>query len=280
MTHDEDTIEAFFCPSRILIEKSVTDKPGKRRGGKQKTGDEEIGYFDWLAPNYELLEPIVDPTRLQAHSVLLDILNAIEPAPENVLDLGCGNGMLTSQILELLPGVHVYAIDGSLAMLTAARENLDEFSGQVTLAKADFRDAWEDVIEEPIDVIVHYNSLHHLPHEALREVYTRLVKVLRPGGWFLHGDSTEERLPDPVRRIATNIRNVQTQSAITDLCGNKELLEEFDRIRRQSEAKGQLTETPAMPEQQISWLIEAGFEFASRVYHDWHVSIFIARKPE
>jgi len=280
MAEDKDLIDGFFCPSRILFDTNAMKTPRKSKESKVVIPDTAQGFFDWLAPHYESLQPVIDPTRFQTQSVLLDILNAIEPSPKSILDLGCGTGTLTAQILELLPEAHVYAIDCSIAMLETARENLVDFTDQLTLAKADFRDPWEDVIDRPIDAIVHYTALHNLPHNALREVYTRLIRVLKPGGWFIHGDILEERMPDPVQAIASNIRNFQSESAILDLSNGKELLDRFNEIRDASAKAGRLTETPAMPEQQIAWLTEAGFEFATRVFQDWQVSLFLARKPE
>jgi len=278
MTSNNDTIDAFFCPSRILTDGSdLKQKKLRTRNGKQVA---DLAFFDWLAPNFDKLQPVLDPTMFQAHSVLLDILNAIKPSPKNVLDLGCGTGMLTSQILELFPDAFVYAVDGSLKMLETARDNLDEFSGQIKLAKADFRDPWDEIFDEPLDVIIHYSALHHLPHDAVREVYTRLAKALKPGGWFLHGDILQEKLPEPVKQIAERITRLQTESALLDISDGEELLDEFYRIKDEKIELGEISEEHVLPEQTVAWLTEAGFEFAVRVYQDWQVSMFLARTPE
>jgi SAM-dependent methyltransferase len=278
MSDEKDTVEGFFCPSRILIDSQLATKKSRARGKKAAPAD--ISFFDWLAPHYDRLQPVLDPGRFQIHSVMLDILNVIDPQPRRVLELGCRTGLLTQQILDLLPDAHVWAVDNSLAMLQAARENLDEFTDRVTLAMADFRDPWEEVIDDPIDIVVHYSVLNHLPHDSLREIFTRIVKILRPGGWFLHGEITEESLPEPVRRIAADIRNFQKETAVVDLPDGRSLLEELDRIRRSDEVRGGPSEAPTMPEQQVAWLIGAGFEFAVRVFQDWRISLFLARKPD
>ena len=279
MTYKKDTIDGFFCPSKIFMQDAIE---AQESGTLMKKITEtcESGFFDWLAPHYERLQPILDPSRYQAHSIILDILNTIEPAPETVLDLGCHTGMLTSQILELFPDSHVVAIDGSIAMLEEARINLEEFSDRITLAKADFRDPWEDAIDGKVDVVVHYTSLSCLPHDALREVYTRLVQILKPGGWFLHCDFTQERLPEPVKRIATSIREYQKNSMADDIPDGQKLLKRLEQVRHANEKKGRPIEVPALPEQQIAWLVEAGFEFATRIWQDWRLSLFMARTPE
>ncbi len=261
------------------MEAQTTEKKPRKRG-KKTAEKSKIGYFDRLAEHYDRLQPVIDPIRYQIHSVILDIINAIEPHPENVLELGCRTGMLTAQILELRPDAQIYAIDNSLEMLKTARRNLDEFIGQITLAKADFRDPWEDIIDEPIDLAVHYSALGHLPHDALREIYTRILNVLRPGGWLIHADITDEKLPEPVRRIAESIADFRKKSAMTDFPGCESVLDEMDEIREGEKAEGLMIDTPAMPEQQVAWLVGAGFEFATRVFQDWRISLFVARKPE
>ncbi|MCX6645891.1 MAG: class I SAM-dependent methyltransferase [bacterium] len=279
MTYKKDTVDGFFCPSKIFMQDAKeAQKPDSPHNKITKTC--ESGFFDWLAPHYDRLQPAMDPSRYQAHSIILDILNTIEPEPEKFLDLGCHTGMLTSQILELFPEAHVVAIDGSIAMLEEARINLEEFSDRITLAKADFRDRWEDAIDGDVDVIVHYASLCYIPHDALREVYTRLVKILKPGGWFLHCDLTEERLPEPVKRIAANIREYQRNSVVDDIPDGERLLKRLEQVKNANVKKGRLVEIPALPEQQIAWLVGAGFEFATRIYQDWRLSLFLARKPE
>ncbi len=272
-------IEAFFCPSKITPDSDALVSDAEALALNLKNNTEHLNFFDWLAPNYEDLQGIIDPIRFQIHSIMLDILGVIEPSPRNVLDLGCGNGMLTQQVLELFADAHVYGVDNSLGMLESARSNLDEFSGQVTLAKADFRDPWEEILDEPLDAIIHYSALHHLPHDVLREVYTRLVKVLKPGGWFITGDVVAEKLPSAVEHISDRIRTTCEQSAAVDLGETNELLTEFEKRRKDGINSGNLTEHPVMAEQQVAWLIDAGFEIASRVYQDWRVSIFTARKP-
>jgi tRNA (cmo5U34)-methyltransferase len=253
-------------------------KTAKKPQGTKDTTTEQ-GFFDWLALHYERLEPVLDPVRFQAHSVLLDILNAIEPAPERILDLGIGTGMLAQQVLELLPDARLIGIDDSMRMLETARLNLVDFSERITLAKCDFRDPWEQIVDEPLDAVVHYASLHYLPHHAIRELYARLANALRPGGWFIHGDIINQQLPEPVQRISESIRRLQSESAKLDLGEDAGLLDELEEIREADKARGLLVDNPALAEQQIAWLIDAGFEFAVKVFQDWQVSLFIAKKP-
>ncbi len=277
MTTDNDTINGFFCPNKILM--GTKTSKAKRKQPPKKDSVVAQGFFDWLAPHYDRLQPALDPTHFQSQAALLDIISAIDPPPELVLDLGIGTGSMALQVLELLPDAHLIGIDNSLPMLESARLNLVDFTDRITLAKADFREDWEQIVDVPIDAVVQYSSLQYLPHHAVRELFSRLVSVLKPGGWFIHGDCINQQLPEPVRRISEEIRRLQLDSARLDLGDDEELLDELEEIRKTSKAKGILNVNPAMAEQQIAWLIDAGFEFAVKVYQDWQVSLFIARTP-
>jgi SAM-dependent methyltransferase len=279
MPKENQAIEGFFCPAKIFME-DLKAKKSSRPSKRKSTTQTPIGIFDWLAPHSDRLDPILDPTRFAVYSVILDVLNALDPAPSRLLDLGCGTGFLDQQILELLPESRITALDGSLAMLQAAKINLQDFEDRITLVKSDFRDPWEETLPDPVDTVVQYASLHHLSHDSLREVFARIASALRPGGWFINADFLDQRLPQPVARIQDFIADFRSQSARLDLGDDIALLEEFEKLQHASRESGNFDESPALAEQQIAWMIEAGFEFASRIYQDWQVSVFIARKPE
>jgi trans-aconitate 2-methyltransferase len=96
---------------------------------------------------------------------------------ERVLDAGCGTGAVTATLLERLPHGNVVALDGSQAMLAAARER---FAGdpRVTLVHADLEQPLP--LAEPVDAIVSTSTFHWVrDHDAL---FRHLAAALRTGG--------------------------------------------------------------------------------------------------
>lgn len=275
MSYENQTIDGFFCPNRIVLDELKAKSKGRSATKSNKDSNVGPSLFDRLAPNYERLQSLVDPSRFAVHSMMLDILNVMKPSPVNILDLGCATGQLTQQILELLPESRVYAIDGSLAMLQKARENVEEYSDRAVLIKSDFRDGWEEAINEPLDVIVHYGALRYLPHYALKEMYARLHKVLKPEGYFLTGDTLEVVIPREAGILLESIEAFRTHSFMLDLGEDAGLLDELEKMKHEHE---EMWVYPATAEQHIAWMIDAGFEFVTRIYQDWKVSLFIARK--
>ena len=91
-----------------------------------------------------------------------------------MLDAGCGTGRVTAALLEQLPRGEVVAVDGSPAMIDAARERLGD---AVELRVADLVQL---SLDEPVDAILSTATFHWIAdHDAL---FARLREVLKPGG--------------------------------------------------------------------------------------------------
>ncbi len=93
---------------------------------------------------------------------------------EAVLDAGCGTGRVTRMLVERLPRGRVIAVDGSVAMVAAAREILrpgdEAFVANLT----------ELELREPVDAVVSSAVFHWIHDHDL--LFRRLRAALRPGG--------------------------------------------------------------------------------------------------
>jgi trans-aconitate 2-methyltransferase len=96
---------------------------------------------------------------------------------ERVLDAGCGSGRVTEQLAERLADGQVVALDGSAAMVDAARDRLARFGDRVEYVVADLLDP---IPVAPVDAILSTATFHWvLDHDRL---FRNLAAVLRPGG--------------------------------------------------------------------------------------------------
>jgi trans-aconitate 2-methyltransferase len=123
---------------------------------------------DWNATSYERMSAPLE-------AMGRDVLDRLDLAgDERVLDAGCGTGRVTAALLERLPRGEVIAVDGSPAMVEAARERLGD---TVDLRVADLV---ELELDRPVDAILSTATFHWIAdHDRLFE---RLRDGLAPGG--------------------------------------------------------------------------------------------------
>ncbi len=107
----------------------------------------------------------------------VELLQRIDaPAPERVVDLGCGPGNLTRLLGERWPDAEVLGLDSSPEMIAKAQQDVPGIDFRVD----DLR-AWA-ASDETVDVLVSNATLQWLPDHL--DVLPRLVERVRPGGWL------------------------------------------------------------------------------------------------
>ena len=117
---------------------------------------------------------------------MLRLVSVAGAHPPDVLDLGCGDGVLLEAVFAAFPGARGVALDGSPAMLEKARERLAD--KQVQFLASDFnRPDWKDALPaDAYDAVVSGFAIHHSEHERKRELYAEIYALLRPGGVFVN----------------------------------------------------------------------------------------------
>ncbi|MDR6760049.1 tRNA (cmo5U34)-methyltransferase [Flavobacterium sp. 2755] len=112
----------------------------------------------------------------------------IVPNATYVLDIGCGAGNYTLMMLSKLPNLNCTLVDLSLPMLDKAFERVSaETNGKVEIKQGDIREV--DLEENSFDIILAGAVLHHLrDDEDWETTFTKLFKLLKPGGCFMISD--------------------------------------------------------------------------------------------
>jgi len=111
-----------------------------------------------------------------------------ESGNKNVLDLGCGDGILTRNLLQVDSSISATLIDPSEDMLSKAKERLRVFDN-INYIKASFQDLIKnDVLRNGFKFVVSSLAIHHLTFEEKRSLFRIVYALLHPGGYFMNID--------------------------------------------------------------------------------------------
>jgi len=104
--------------------------------------------------------------------------------PKSVLELGCGNGNLSSLILHQFPKTQLTAVDISIEMINTAKKRLN--GKAVNFQCAAIQDC--DYSNESFDFIAMGLVLHHLDENEKQTLFKNVHRWLKPGGYFCISD--------------------------------------------------------------------------------------------
>lgn len=107
---------------------------------------------------------------------------------KSALDLGCGDGILTRNLLEIDSSISATMIDPSGDMLRRAKELLRE-SDNIHYIRASFQDLMKDtILQKNFNFVVSSLAIHHLTLEEKRSLFRIIHAHLHPGGYFMNID--------------------------------------------------------------------------------------------
>lgn len=105
-----------------------------------------------------------------------------------VLDIGCGDGILTYTLLQIDGTLSATLVDGSEEMLARAKARLRGFKN-VQFLRTGFQELVRtDGADADADLIVSSLAIHHLPMDEKRKLFRYLHARLKDGGHFVNVD--------------------------------------------------------------------------------------------
>lgn len=109
-----------------------------------------------------------------------------------VLDLGCGDGILSRNILSIDRNVSLTLLDGSEQMLKNAKALIG--SGiEAKYEKLTFQEFIKlESMDKKYDFIVSSLAIHHITSKEKADLYGKIVRLLEKGGAFMNIDIVTE----------------------------------------------------------------------------------------
>jgi SAM-dependent methyltransferase len=159
--------------------------------------DDSRKIVDKVRDDYNLIAKEWDISRNQPSRMKMNLISDVE-ADIEVLDIGCGNGLMVPYVLE--KGAFYFGLDISDNLINIARER---YAAEIEAGKAKFvvGEATDLPFKDnEFDFVMSFAVLHHIPSEQLRKkFFDEIQRVLRPNrkvkitAWNLLSDWASSR---------------------------------------------------------------------------------------
>ncbi|HEX9623448.1 MAG TPA: methyltransferase domain-containing protein [Streptosporangiaceae bacterium] len=217
------------------------------------------------------------PRRPEQISTVCDLLAELPVA--HVLDLCCGEGLLSQEYLRRTPQARVTLLDGSAEMLQAAATRLAPFGDRFTQVQADIADRdWR--VAGRYGGVMTSLAVHHLDADGKQQLYRDLHGMLPPGGVFVMADLIEPTGP-VARGVAADAWEQSVAEESRRLFGTDEALVAFRQTEwnyfRQPGPDS--FDMPSSVAEHLTWLSAAGLAEVDLVWLYAGHAIFTAKRP-
>jgi len=217
--------------------------------------------FSAHARDYEEQRRRLVPAFDAFYEAVTDVLGLREAPLRRVLDLGAGTGLLSAMVAAAHPEAELELLDGSEEMLDEARLRPDLHPSAVHV-----QDLRDPLPPGPFDAVVSALAIHHLEHDAKRELFAGLRECLRPGGVFVNA----EQVAGPSQWLTDTYDELSVRQCRELGATNEELAAAWERMRY---------DRCADTESQLHWLRQAGFDPADVVFKSWRFAVLAAWRP-
>ncbi|HEV2851455.1 MAG TPA: class I SAM-dependent methyltransferase [Thermoanaerobaculia bacterium] len=185
-----------------------------------------------------------------------------DPGEGLLVDLCCGEGLLSRALLERFPKARVLALDLSPAMLAQARRNLADFGdlgARFATRPFDLADRSWRSFPEPVHAFVSSLAIHHLNGEGKRELFRDLAAALAPGGVVVIADLVQPATAE-AHALAARVWDEAVRQRALDLAGNLGPFKKFrdERWNLYADPEPDPIDQPSPLLDQLRWLEEAG----------------------
>ena len=191
-------------------------------------------------------------------------------SPCRLLDLGCGDGLLSRTLQTAFPACAAVLIDHSPPMLERARAAMAPFAGRSEIVEGELARPLAEQVRGPFELVVSGFAIHHLPDERKRSVYQEVFDLLTPGGLFIN----LEHVASATRRGEALFDELYVE-AMAAKTGRP-----LDGLEREYHARLDKADNKLAPvEAQMDWLRAIGFAEVDVFFKWMELALFAGQRP-
>ncbi|MCP4650899.1 MAG: class I SAM-dependent methyltransferase [PVC group bacterium] len=218
------------------------------------------------------------PLEAEQLDIMMRLISEQRNEVRSILDIGCGNGILASVILNQYSNARATLLDFSDTMLDAAKEKLSSYKDQVRYVKSDYGDEALDkkLADEKasFDVIVSRFSIHHQSDERKYQVYQEIFNLLAPNGIFINIEHVASK-----SKWVNKIFEKYMIDYMYDSYNKKGKVKSRDEIAQEFRGRHDKdANVIALAEKQCAWLSEIGFVDVDCYFKVFEIAIFGGRR--
>lgn len=218
--------------------------------------------FDAISKKYDEQRKKFIPCFDDFYGIAVSVASVDSENP-GILDIGAGTGLLSAFLMERYPEASFTLIDISEKMLDMAKDRFGNNSN-VKYIVADYS---KYDFTEKYDLVVSAVSIHHLEDEEKKELYKKSYSMLKENGVFINADQVRGETPFIDNLNKTTWRQCIESSGLPE----EEILAGYERTKLDKDTK---------LDQQLDWLVEAGFCDVSCIYKYYQFAVMFGRKPD
>lgn len=247
------------------------DSTMRPAGWSEATSNRFVDYGDYFVPERE--------TQIETVCGLI-------PAPlpgrhQHVVEICCGEGLLSAALLARHGDITIHAYDGSPTMLAKTAERLNGYAGRFKTREIDIAaDDWRR-FPWPVRAFVSSLAVHHLDGPGKQALFADLAAALAPGGALVIADLIE---PETAlgRDTAARGWDDAVRGRSLELDGDLAAFEFFrdDAWNYYSDPSPDPIDQPSALFDQLKWLEAAGLERVDVHWLKAGHAIFSGVKPE
>ncbi len=207
---------------------------------------------------YRELAAVAVPRREEQLAALVALLPFGRDEAFSVVELACGEGVLSAAVLDAYPNARALALDGSASMRDATSARLVGFGerahvGEFDLASEDWRGCMDGA-----EAVVSSLAIHHLDADGKRRLFADVARRTSERGALLIADIVEP-LSEQAWGYYADVYDMAAERRSREETGSGELYQRLVEEEWNFFRFPEPSELPSPLFDQLAWLREAGF---------------------